>query len=446
MVSVSAIVIQPLPRDQRCVVPTQRESRHPRSDSPNPSRRVNEAFRPGEPGTFVGIGKIANTRTRAEPRLRTAALGTALVFAVSGAQLGTWVSRLPAVRDRVHASPAQLGLVLLAGGVGSLVSMPSTGWLCRRFGSRTTVAITAVPALLALFLLGLAPSLVALGAVMFAWGLGYGCWDVAMNVQGSTVEQRAGRDWMPRYHACWSVGGIAGAAAGSVAAKLNTPVALHFGIAAVVGALLLAVGLRVFVPDRAPDAHEHRQSALRALRSRRLVAIGLVTLCSVIVEGAAADWLALFLVDDRHTSAAVGAAGYAAFAVAMASGRFAGTPISQQLGRHRAVGVGGITAIVGVVVTVFGPWVPLNYLGAVLWALGVCLIFPAAISAAGETPDRPTDAIAAVATLGYGAQLVGPPLIGFLANRVGLGHALLVLVVLGALISALAPAVRARRR
>ena len=380
-------------------------------------------------------------------RLRDAALGTALVFAVSGAQLGTWVSRLPAVRDRVHASPAQLGLVLLAGGVGSLVSMPSTGWLCRRFGSRTAVAMTAVPACALSFLLGLAPSLLLLGVLLFAWGMVFGAWDVAMNVQGSTVEQRAGRDWMPRYHACWSVGGIVGAAAGAGAAKLGTPVAVHFGIAAALCVGLLLVGLRLFIPDRSPaGTDERRQSALGILRSRRLMAIGIVTLCSVIVEGAAADWLALYLVDDRHASAAVGAAGYAVFAVAMAGGRFAGTPISQRLGRHRAVALSGLTAVAGVLLAVLSPWLALNYLGAALWALGVCLIFPAAISAAGETPGRPTDAIAAVSTLGYGAQLVGPPLIGFLANRVGLGHALLVLVGLGVAISALAPAVRPRER
>jgi fucose permease len=247
---------------------------------------------------------------------------------------------------------------------------------------------------------------------------------------------------MPRYHACWSAGGILGAAAGAGAAKLGTPVPVHFGIASLVGAVLLLVGLRFFIADRADQAtEERRQSALGILRDRRVMAIGIVTLCSVIVEGAAADWLNLYLVDDRQASAAVGAAGYAIFAVAMTAGRFAGTPVSGRLGRHRAVGYGGLIATAGVLITVLSPWLALNYLGAALWALGICLIFPAAISAAGET-DRPTDAIAAVSTLGYGASLVGPPLIGFLANRVGLGHALLVLVALGLAITALAPAVR----
>ncbi len=386
--------------------------------------------------------------TRSAPAaLRAAGIATAVVFAASGSQLGTWVSRLPAIRDRVHASPAELGLVLLVGGVGSLVSMPATGWLCRRIGSRAAVAVTALPACVASFVLGLAPSLPALGAVMFGWGLLYGSWDVAMNVQGSTVEQRAGRDWMPRYHACWSVGGIAGAGAGAGAARLAVPVPVHFGLAALVAALLVAGSLRLLVPDRqTTGAPEHHQSAWRVLRTRRLAAMGTITLCSVVVEGAAADWLALYLVDVRHTSAAMGAGGYTAFAVAMATGRFAGTSVIQRLGRVRAVAAAGLVAVAGVLLTVLGGGVPASYLGAVLWAFGVCLVFPAAISAAGETPERPTDAIAAVSTLGYGAQLVGPPLIGFLANRVGLGRALLVLVVLAAAMSLLAPALRPRAR
>jgi len=385
-------------------------------------------------------------------RLRRAALGTALVFAVSGALLGTWVSRLPATRDRLHASPAELGLVLLAPGIGALVSMPTTGWFCRRFGSRAAVAGTALPCCALMVALAVVPSLPTLGAALLLWGLSYGAWDVAMNVQGSAVEQRAGRAWMPRYHACWSVGSIVGAGLGALAARVDLPLVVHFGAAGAIGAVTVLAGLKAFISDRhsVPDRHgpdetagEHH-TAWRALLTPRLVAIGLTTLCSVIVEGAAADWLALYLVDVRHTSASTGAAGYTAFACAMSAGRFAGTPVTERLGRAGAVRAGGLTSVAGVALTVLSPWLPLTYLGTALWALGICLIFPATISAAGENPRRPTDAIAAVSTIGYGGLLVGPPLIGFLAEHVGLGRALLVLIVLAGAIAALAPASRER--
>jgi predicted MFS family arabinose efflux permease len=385
-------------------------------------------------------------RELAYDRLRRAALGTALVFAVSGALLGTWVSRLPATRDRLHASPAELGLVLLAPGIGALVSMPTTGWFCRRFGSRAAVAATALPNCALMVALAVVPSLPALGVALLAWGLLYGAWDVSMNVQGSAVEQRAARAWMPRYHACWSVGSIAGAGLGALAARADLPLTVHFGLAGAVGAVLVLAGLKVFVEDRhgAGTPPAHHRTAWRALLTPRLLAIGAITLCSVIVEGAAADWLALYLVDVRHTSASVGAAGYTAFACAMAAGRFAGTPVTERLGRAGAVRAGGLTSVAGVVLTILAPWMPLVYLGTALWALGICLIFPATISAAGESPDRPTDAIAAVSTIGYGGLLVGPPLIGILAEHVGLGRALLVLILLAGAISALAPASRER--
>jgi fucose permease len=170
-----------------------------------------------------------------------------------------------------------------------------------------------------------------------------------------------------------------------------------------------------------------------------------VTLCATTLEGAAADWLALFLTDERAATASLAAAGYAVFAVAMAGGRFSGTAVAERLGRDGAVRAGGLVSLAGVLLTVLGPGLVGAYAGAALWALGVCLVFPAAVSAGGETPDRPADAIAAVTTIGYGGFLLGPPLIGLLADQVGLGRALLVLCLLAAGIAALAPAVRSRR-
>ena len=404
---------------------------------------------------------------------------------MNGFLLAAWVARLPATRDRLGASVAELGLVLLAPGIGSLLSMPFSGRWCRRFGSRLVVAATTVAASAALVTLAVAPNLVAVGATLFVWGAFYGSWDVAMNVHGSAVEQQAGREWMPRYHACWSVGGIAGAGLGALAAHAGAPLVLHFAAVAVLCIALVAVSLPSFVEDRTePDArtepapgvrqpsdpvpgppvgersrpgqpvpgavHSPRRArARRPGRGRvltgRLLLVGVVTLCATTLEGAAADWLALFLTDERGASASLAASGYAVFAVAMATGRFSGTAVAERLGRDGAVRVGGLVSFAGVLLTVLGPGLAAAYVGAALWALGVCLVFPAAVSAGGEAPDRPADAIAAVTTIGYGGFLLGPPLIGLLADRVGLGRALLVLLVLAAGIAILAPAVRSRR-
>jgi predicted MFS family arabinose efflux permease len=433
------------------------------------------------------------------PGLRRAALATALVFAVNGVLLASWVARLPATRDRLGASAAQLGLVLLAPGMGSLLSMPFSGRWCRRFGSRPVVAATTAAAAALLVALAVAPTLVTLGLALFVWGACYGSWDVAMNVHGSAVEQRAGREWMPRYHACWSVGGIAGAGLGALAARTGGSLTLHFAIVALVCAGLVMLALRSFIEDRAeapgvapaadpgtphpplpmsgppegetsarpemaasgvhsPRAWRGRATPRRAVPVRarpgrsgprvltgRLLLVGVVTACATTLEGAAADWLALFLTDERGATASLAAFGYAVFAVAMAAGRFSGTALAERFGRHGAVRAGGLVSFAGVLLTVLGPGLVSAYLGAALWALGVCLVFPAAVSAGGEAPDRPADAIAAVTTIGYGGFLLGPPLIGLLADRVGLGRALLVLLVLAGGIVTLAPAVRSGR-
>jgi predicted MFS family arabinose efflux permease len=431
----------------------------------------------------------ARRGARAEQRLGRAALATALVFAVNGFLLASWVSRLPATRDRLGASVAELGLVLLAPGFGSLLSMPFSGRWCRRFGSRVVIAATTVAASVALAALAVVPTSFTLGLALFVWGSFYGSWDVAMNVHGSAVEQRAGREWMPRYHACWSVGGIAGAGCGALAAQAAMPLPLHFSAVAVLCTALVMVALRAFIEDRtvapargalgtlepalpvpgppegessppreeaAEGIHNPRRRGRRRLPGRvhspgprvltgRLLLVGVVTLCATTLEGAAADWLALYLTDERGATQSLAAAGYAVFAVAMAGGRFSGTAVAERLGRDGAVRAGGVVSFVGVLLTVLGPGLVSVYLGAALWALGVCLVFPAAVSAGGEAPERPADAIAAVTTIGFGGFLLGPPLIGLLAEQVGLGRALLVLLVLAGGIAALAPAVRSRR-
>ncbi len=465
--------------------------------------------------------------TERSTSMRQAALGTALVFTASGALLGTWVSRVPAIVSRHDLSPGELGRALLALGVGSLLSMPLTGHVCRRVGSRAWVAFTSVVAAAVLSCVGLATDQVQLAAALFGLGMVYGSWDVAMNVQGSAVDQRAGREWMPRYHACWSLGSIIGAAIGAAAARGDVAIGLHFTVAAWCATAAALIGLLRYVDERAPtvagssgtgppitgppvtetvmktelpapgltaaDRDRGRQQVPQQLRhpgrtpeppvpnghgapqqpdgpptgepspaerpagqpattgaspgwrslvgNRALLLIGLLTLCATIIEGAADDWLALYLHTGRGLSEASAALGYTAFATAMTVVRFAGTPAAEWLGRAGAVRAGGVLGIAGVLITVLSPWVPGTFAGALLWGAGVCLVFPAAVSAAGET-DRPAEAIALVTSIGYGSILIGPPLIGALAEVIGMDTALLTLAALAAGVAVLAPAVQ----
>ncbi len=393
----------------------------------------------------------SNAPTLTAGRLRRAALATGAVFALSGLLQGTWVSRIPALRDAVGATEAELGRALLAMGVGSLLSMPLTGRVVTRIGSRIVITGTAAVALTAVALLGFSSSVLALSGAFALFGFSYGAWDVAMNVHGHAVESRAGRDWMPRYHAMWSLGATLGAVLGAGAASLDVSTRAQFlGVAIVVFPLLVAV-LALFISDRATpiaDAASEAKAGApkrRRLLTPRLVAIGALTLCGTIAEGAAGDWLALLLADERGASQAAAATGFTVFALAMGVTRFAGPQIIAWRGRETALRVAGIAMALGLVATLAVPVLPVAYAGALLWGLGVALVFPAAMSAAGETPGRSADAIAFAATLGYAAILVGPPLIGLLGHAIGLGAALWLVALAGIGVFVLAPAAKERR-
>jgi fucose permease len=383
-------------------------------------------------------------------RLRALAVASAAVYLLNGTVISAWLSRIPATRDRLDLDTRGLGVVLLMAGIGSLVAMPFVGHVASRVGSRRVEVVTAIVTGVALVLLAVTPNAVTTGAVLFVLGAAYGSWDVAINVQGSFVDRTAGRDYMPRYHACWSVGAVTGAALGALAAAVGVPLLVHFSVAA-----LLAVVLTIVVVSRwwIDDREEHSEQVpesdgvvrRRRLLTRRLALIGLITLCGTLLEGSASDWVALYLRDDRAQVEAVAALGYATFAIAMASTRFAGTAVIERVGRTRAVRAAGLLATVGVAAALTLPGLVGVLIGVLLWGAGTALVFPAAMSAGGEQPGRAADGIAAVSTIGYGGFLIGPPLIGLLAHGLGLGRALWVLAPLGVAIALLSPVVASPR-
>jgi len=381
---------------------------------------------------------------------RRAALATAAVFALNGTVIAAWISRLPATRDRLEADPRTIGLTLLTLGLGSLVAMPFVGRLAHRFSSGPVVIVTSVVSGLGLVAAALAPTVVTTGLALFAMGTCYGSWDVAMNIQGSYVDRRAGRDYMPRYHACWSVGAIVGAACGALAAGAGVALGVHFAVAAAVAvSLTIVIVLREYLDDREPDevvvadGADPASGGVRKARllTRRIVLIGVITLCGTLLEGSAADWVTLYLTDDRAQTQSAAAFGYTVFAMAMALSRFGGTPVIARLGRGRAVRIAGVLAALGITAALALPAMPGILIGIALWGVGTALVFPAAMSAGGEQPGRAADAIAAVSTIGYGGFLIGPPLIGLLAQQVGIGTALWILPALAIGIVILAPVV-----
>ncbi len=376
----------------------------------------------------------------ATPTLRTVRLArnaVAVTFTLNGLAVGSWFSRVPAVREALDLSAGRLGLLLLAMSVGALLAMPTSGLLAQRFGAARTVTMATVLVAVGLTVAGLGATMtgsfaiVALGLV----GLGYGsgACDVAMNVEGAAVERRLRRTIMPRFHAGWSLGSVAGAALGAGAARFDVSVGAHLVAVAVVVLTGTALAARAFLPvgsDHAGDPADatpaaRRRAQLAAWREPRTLLIGLFVLVAAFTEGAANDWLAVAFIDGRHLSEAAGAAVFAVFVVGMTVGRTAGTIALDRWGRVPVLsGTIGL-AVVGAGLAVLAGSGPVAIIGVALWGLGASLGFPVGMSAAADDEAHAAVRVSVVAVIGYTAFLGGPPLLGLIGDQVGTLRALL---------------------
>lgn len=387
----------------------------------------------------------------------------AVVFAASGLAMASAVSRMPQIRIQVGASPTELAFALVCVGIGSVCAMPFAGGLVHRFGSAWVTRVAATISLVGWSLLPLAHSVPVLAVILLFTGSGVGVWDVAMNVQGTVVERARNSVYMPMWHGLFSLGAVAGALAGAAAARWQVPLgiqlpvvaallwfAVQWGCAKFIAEDAIAAGVAAAPDEAAASDAEGGTGATAATAApvnritRSEVLLGLITLGTALGEGAANDWLALALVEDRGAAAAVGALTYAGFNLTMATGRFIGGPLIARYGRVALLRAGGLIAATGIVVLCLVPGTATALLGAAAWGLGLSVVFPSAMSAAGEVPGRGSRAIATVSTIGYGGFLLGAPLIGFLAHIMPLLQALLVVALIVLLIVVLAPAARER--
>lgn len=365
-------------------------------------------------------------------------IATFVVFAANGAVLGSWTSRVPAIRDHLHAQFRVLGLVFLCMGLGSLISMPFSGWATRRFSSLQVSRVMSVGACLILPTLSLINNVWIFAALFLLAGVCYGAWDVTLNVHGAAVEERHGRAIMPMLHGSWSAGLLAGSGIGAIFAGAHLTLSVHLWLMI---PLLLIVNLVTTLHWNDLRKHEETHAAEKPDRVLTLpiITMGIMVLFSSIGEGSATDWLALHITDDIGKSQGIAATGYVAYALTLTIGRLAGGWSLDRFGRVAVIRCSGIMAAAGIAITILAPGYVAIYAGPVLWGLGLAVVFPATISAAGERGGaRPGDAIAAVASIGYGAFLVGPPVIGFAAQHYGLQNALWIPAVLGIVVTLLA--------
>ena len=365
------------------------------------------------------------------PRLRSAALP----FAANGILYGTWASRIPEIQTRTGLSEGTLGLALLGLAVGLVVSASAAGPLVARLGAHRVTLVALALFALAVVGPGLAVGLWTLALALVGLGLTSGLLDVSMNAWAADVEVADGTTILGACHGSFSLGGMVGAGLGGAAAALDVPLALHFGACGVAFAgAALAQGLGVHTPaDRPPEADE--DAPVVALPTGPVAGLAALAFCGLIVEGAMADWGAVYLREVLAASEAVAALGFAAFSACMAAARFGSDFATVRVGDARLVRTGAALGAVGLAVCVTAPVVPLAVLGFGLVGLGFAAVVPALFRAGSQAPLPPGVGIAAVASAGYLGFLAGPPAIGFVAEAAGLRVSFGILVALAALVA-----------
>ncbi|WP_328461271.1 MFS transporter [Actinoplanes sp. NBC_00393] len=379
-------------------------------------------------------------------RVNSAKTAVGVAFAMNGFAYAGWLSRAPAAREALDVSAAGFGLLLLCMSGSAVAAIPLAGPIVQRFGPARTVLLSCLTLVSGLAVLATGVLLgepIVAGAGLLLAGVATSTWDVAMNVEGADVERRLGRTLMPRFHAGFSLGTVTGAATGAAAAATGLPLSAQLYLSATVTAAVMVFMVRRFLPHVALEPGERPAMTIgQAWREPRTLLIGLIMLGFGFTEGTANDWLAISLVDGYGSSETIGAIGFGVFVTAMTLARLFGGQAIERWGRVLVLRLTALTAAAGLLLVVFGSTIPVALLGALLWGVGASLGFPIGMSAAADDPLRAAIRVSVAGSIGYGAFLAGPPLIGFAAEHYGILNS--TLCVLGALTIGLAASHAAR--
>ena len=362
-------------------------------------------------------------------------------FAIGGTIVSTWGPRLPAIRADLSVGTATIGLLVAGGTVGSIGGLLAAPAVLKALGGRRAMLVAILSAASSLALIGAATLLrsIPLVAVGFASvGFTLAILDVLINVEGTAVEREFGRTLMPRLHAAWSAGAALGSGIGAACAALSvSPGAQMLALAVLIA--LCGVVLSRSIPAQAPPLDAALSPTSRSQRIRqwlrgwtdvRVLLIGLVLLGVEFGEGSANTWLTLAAKDNHGESGAVAALFFSVFAISEAVTRLFGGPLVDRLGRVLTIRFTTGLGIAGVALFVLAHSPVLLLAGVILWAVGVSMGFPLGMSAAAEGGDDAAARVSVAASVGYFSTLVGPPVIGFLAQSLNLLGALWLVAIL----------------
>lgn len=351
---------------------------------------------------------------------------TRLAFFIAGFAIAAWAPLVPYAKMRANLGEDALGFLLLCLGAGSLIAMPIGSACAERFGCRRVLIISCLLVCLALPPLAVLSGFTGLAAALFVFGAGLGSLDCVVNMQAIVVERASGRPLMSGFHAQFSVGGIAGAL--GVSAILSIGVPPVFAMFGVVAVILVAITLAA--PHMLADVHQGA-GKLFALPHGIVVLFGAICFASFLAEGAMLDWSAVFLADIQKMKTSLAGLGYATFATAMTLGRLSGDRLVHKFGFKRMLASGACCAAAGLAIAALTPEWTVALLGYAMVGFGCANIVPIMYTLVGRQNVMPQSAaVAAITTMGYAGMLVGPALIGFVAELASLPVSFLIVALM----------------
>jgi len=342
----------------------------------------------------------------------------AATFFLNGFLTGSWAPQIPLVLTRLGITEFTLGLLILCFGLGALTSMPWSGYLMARHGTRKIVRVFASAATVGLLLVALAPNVWLAALALYFFGAMIGSMDVAMNANAVVVEQKLSRAIMSSSHGFWSLGGFAGGGLGGIVIQYFGHVP-HALLVTVVAMAIAALALPYLVAeDRPPHHAEHAKFAFP--RTATVYLVGLIALFSMIPEGAVLDWAALYLRQEMGTDLATAGFAFAGFSAAMATMRFLGDGVRNRFGAVATLRYSSLIAAAGMCIGGLSPWPWLAIAAFTFCGFGVANMVPIAFSAGGNQPGMASGTgMSVVTTMGYSGILMAPSAIGFVAEHTG---------------------------
>lgn len=360
------------------------------------------------------------------PRAHRWSIGS--YFFIAGITFASWASRIPDIKIKLQLNDAELGGILFALPAGSMVSLPISGWLVAKLGSRTVMLIAAMIYPILLLLLGSASTTLALTAILFFFGLLGNMMNISVNTQAVAVEELYGRSIMASFHGIWSMAGFTGAAVGTLMISIGFDPLKHFIIIAVI-MVLLALLMKF---GRMPKDAVLGNQPIFVKPDSSLLKLGLISFCCMAAEGTMFDWSGIYFQKIVEAPTGLVTLGYAAFMGTMALGRFLGDGLVLRFGRKEILQGSGILIALGLLLSVFFPTIVFATIGFLLVGFGVSSVVPIVYSQAGKSEKMSAGmALAAVSSIGFFGFFIGPPLIGFIAEAFGLQWSFGMIALLG---------------